>query len=172
MLYWNTEIRPLKFLLPSRKTIIWKKDVGLDWCYPALKNSYCLTPFSPNCLVIITLSFKFSSKVLQTLQRSCLKVWDWQTFSSFFSSNCQNFTFADCMVSPLCAELKKALCCKCVFSIGQLSKGQKASRPNTVSALSSLSCSFTALSLFLSPRIFLSLSIPWPLSLLWFLLRL
>lgn len=114
MLYWNTEMRPLKFLLPSTKTIIWKKDVGLAWCYPELINSYCLTLSPPNCLVIIIFSLKCSSKVLHTLQRSHLKVWAWQTyFSSFFNPNCWIFTFADCTESPLCAELKKALCCVC-----------------------------------------------------------
>lgn len=66
--------------------------------------------FPPICLVIIILPLKISSKV----QRSRLKFWDWQIyFSSFSNPGCWTVPFAGCMVSPLCAEWKKALCSVC-----------------------------------------------------------
>lgn len=167
-------MRPLKFLLPFRKTLTWKKAIGLVWYDLAFENSYCLTPFSPNHLVIIILSFKISSKVLQTLQRSHLQVWDWQTyFSPFLKPNCWIFTFPACMESPLRVELKKNPCYKPVFPHASSPWGWRAPRPSTVSALSSLSCWFPVVSLFLSSRTtLLSLSITWAQSPRWFWLRL
>lgn len=147
--------------MPSRETIIWKEANGLVWHELALLNTYCLTPFSPNHMIIIALSFQISSKALQTLQRSHLQVWDRQTyFSPFLNPDCWIFTFPADMESQLWTELKKiTLAISLCFHMPVL-PGRESIQAPALTALSSLSGLFPALRLLLSPRtILLSLSI-------------